>query len=178
VASRYAELLRLPALAMNYVLYPSYARAGGAVAAGRARAMIPRIGWIPVAAAVPMALAAPLVLPLFYGTPFRAAALPACVLLLGLSGGGIGGVISAFLSGAGRPGLNSAAIGAGLVVTVVLDLLLIPPFDVMGAAVASTVAYLTTTGVLLACFRLMTSAKRQAAGRAGEVAEPVAEVSK
>ena len=29
VASRYAELLRLPALAMNYVLYPDYARDGG-----------------------------------------------------------------------------------------------------------------------------------------------------
>jgi O-antigen/teichoic acid export membrane protein len=125
-----------------------------------------------------MAVAAPVVLPLFYGRPFRDAVLPACVLLLGLAGGGVSGVISAFLSGDGRPGLNSAAIGAGLVVTVVLDLLLIPPFGVLGAAVASTVAYLTTTGVLLACFRVVARQRSRAAGRTGAVAESVAEVTK
>jgi O-antigen/teichoic acid export membrane protein len=175
VASRYAELLRLPALAMNYVLYPDYARDGGEVAAARARAMIPRIGWVPAAAAVPMALAAPLVLPLFFGEPFRAAVLPACVLLIGLAGGGVIGVISAFLQGVGRPGLYSAAVAAGLPVTVALDLLLIPHFGVMGAAVASTAAYVTTTGVLVACFRAVTRAEGRAA-RAVGAAESKAEV--
>ena len=42
VASRYAELLRLPSLAMNYVLYPDYARDGGAVAADKAGRCCPR----------------------------------------------------------------------------------------------------------------------------------------
>ena len=175
VASRYAELLRLPSLAMNYVLYPDYARDGGAVAADKARAMLPRIGWIPAALAVPMALAAPLVLPLLYGPAFKEAVLPACVLLLGLAGGGVIGVISAFLQGVGRPGLNSAAIAAGLPVTLVLDLLLIPTFGVMGAAVASAAAYATTTGVLVACFRAVTRAEGRAARAVGAV-ESKAEV--
>lgn len=178
VASRYAELLRLPALAMNYVLYPSYARQGGTVAAAKARAMIPRIGWIPAAAAAPMALAAPVVLPLVYGSPFRASVVPAWILLLGLAGGGISGVISAFLSGDGRPGLNSAAIAAGLVATVALDLLLIPRFGVTGAAVASTVAYLTTAVVLVACFRVVTRRSKRTVGRPVEGARSVAEVNK
>jgi O-antigen/teichoic acid export membrane protein len=175
VASRYAELLRLPSLAMNYVLYPDYARDGGAVAADKARAMLPGIGWVPAALAVPMALAAPLVLPLFYGPAFKEAVLPACVLLIGLAGGGVVGVISAYLQGAGRPGLYSAAVGAGLPVTVALDLLLIPHFGVMGAAVASTAAYVTTTGVLVACFRVVTRAEGRAARAAGAV-ESKAEV--
>ncbi len=175
VASRYAELLRLPSLAMNYVLYPDYARDGGVVAADKARAMLPRIGWIPAALAVPMALAAPLVLPLFYGSAFKEAVLPACVLLIGLAGSGVIGVISAFLQGAGRPGLYSAAVGAGLPVTVVLDLLLIPHFGVIGAAVASTAAYATTTGVLVACFRAVTRAEEPAVRAPGAV-EPKAEV--
>jgi O-antigen/teichoic acid export membrane protein len=176
VASRYAELLRLPALAMNYVLYPTYARDGGAVAAAGVRRMLPRIGWIPAAVAVPMALAAPLVLPLFFGEPFRAAVVPAWILLVGLAGGGVTGVISAYLSGVNRPGLYSAALGAGLPVTVVLDLLLIPPFGVAGAAVASAVAYLVTTGVLLACFRVVA---RQPGpnGGTGESTESRAEVA-
>jgi O-antigen/teichoic acid export membrane protein len=178
VASRYAELLRLPALAMNYVLYPDYARDGGAVAAARARVMIPRIGWVPAAVAVPMALAAPLVLPLFFGQPFEAAVLPAWILLVGLAGGGVSGVISAFLSGVGRPGLYSAALAAGLPVTVLLDLLLIPPFGVPGAAAASAVAYLVTTGVLVACFRAVARSERATAGRAGAATESKEEVSK
>jgi O-antigen/teichoic acid export membrane protein len=175
VASRYAELLRLPSLAMNYVLYPDYARDGGTVAADKARAMLPRIGWIPAALAVPMALAAPLVLPLFYGPAFKEAVLPACVLLLGLVLAGVYGIISAYFSGVGRPGLNSVAVGAGLPVTVALDLLLIPHFGVMGAAVASTAAYATTTGVLVACFRAVTRAEGRAARAVGAV-ESKAEV--
>lgn len=163
VASRYAELVRLPSLAMNYVLYPSYARDGGALAADRARAMIRRIGWIPAAVAVPMALAGPLVLPLVFGPQFRAAAAPAAVLLGGLVLAGVSGIVSAYFSGIGRPGLTSMAIAAGLPVTVGLDLLLIPRFDVMGAAVASAVAYLATAGVLLACFRTVAWAGGRAA---------------
>jgi O-antigen/teichoic acid export membrane protein len=177
VASRYAELVRLPSLAMNYVLFPSYARDGGAVAADKARAMIRKIGWIPAAVAVPMALAGPIVLPLFFGPEFHAAALPAAVLLLGLVLAGVFGIVSAYLSGIGRPGLNSMAIAAGLPVTLVLDLLLIPPFGVTGAAAASAVAYLTTAAVLLASFRSVTRAN----SRAAEAEVPVpdeAEVSR
>jgi O-antigen/teichoic acid export membrane protein len=169
VASRYAELVRLPSLAMNYVLYPSYARAGGALAADRARAMIGRIGWIPAAVAVPMALAAPLVLPLVFGPQFRAAAAPAAVLLGGLVLAGVSGIVGAYFSGIGRPGLTSIAVAAGLPVTLGLDLLLIPPFGVMGAAAASAVAYLTTAGVLLACFRTVTRAAGRAAPAEAEV---------
>jgi Na+-driven multidrug efflux pump len=40
-------------------------------------------------------------------------------------------------------------MGAGLLVTVVLDFLLIPPFGANGAAIASAAAYLTTTLALL-----------------------------
>jgi O-antigen/teichoic acid export membrane protein len=175
VATRYAELLRLPALAMNYVLFPAYARAGGAVATERVRALLPRIGWVPAAVAVPMALAAPVVLPLFFGEPFSAAVVPAWVLLGGLAVGGIIGVIGAYLSGVGRPGLYSASLAAGLPVTVVLDLLLIPPFGVTGAAAASAVAYFVTTGVLLACYRAVARGQRGRAGPVGDDAESTAQ---
>jgi O-antigen/teichoic acid export membrane protein len=155
IASRYAELLRLPALAMNYVLYPAYAREGAA-AETNVRATLARAWWIPLAGAVPMALAAPVVLPLVYGDAFRAGVVPTWILLVGLAGGGITGVLTAFLSGNGRPGLASAAVGSGLVVTLALDLALIPPFGIKGAATASTVAYLTTAAALLLFFRAVT----------------------
>lgn len=153
IASRYAELLRLPSLALNYVLYPAYARAGGAVARADARRALARLGWVPAVAAVPMAALAPVVLSVVYGSEFHSAAVPACVLLVGLSTGALTGVITAFFSGAGRPGVNSAATGAGLVMTLALDLALIPRFGILGASAASTVAYLTTAAALLLCFR-------------------------
>jgi O-antigen/teichoic acid export membrane protein len=120
-----------------------------------------------------MALLAPVVLPLVYGSDFKASAGPACLLLAGLTGGVASGIVSAYLSGIGRPGLNSLAIGTGLVVTVVLDVLLIPRWHVMGAAAASTITYLTTTIALLVLFRRTsapTAGSQQRPARVLEVA--------
>ncbi len=152
VASKYAELLRLPGLAVNYVLYPSFARDGATDARTRTRALLPRTAGLNVLGAIPLALLATPLIPLVFGAQFTGAVHPALILLLGLLGEGVAGLIGAYLYGIGRPGLNSLAIGAGVVVTVVLDLLLIPRFGVAGAAVASTVAYLATDATLLTCF--------------------------
>jgi O-antigen/teichoic acid export membrane protein len=159
VASRIAELLRLPALAINYVLYPAYARLSRPAAVVEARTALRRTWWVPAALAVPVAAAAPVVLPLVYGPAFRAAIIPTWILLVGMAGGSVYGVLSAFLSGIGRPGLTSIAQAAGLVVTVALDLTLIPHLGITGAATASTFAYLTTAGVLFACFRMTTRSR-------------------
>jgi O-antigen/teichoic acid export membrane protein len=153
VASRYSELLRLPGLAMNYVLYPAYTALGPEKARASMVSALRRLGWVPVAVAVPMAAAAPLVLPTAFGSAFRPAVVPAWVLLFGLAGCGVSGILMAYLYASGRPGRVSGAQGLGLVVTVILDLALIPRFGTTGAAVASTVAYLTTTLALYGLFR-------------------------
>jgi O-antigen/teichoic acid export membrane protein len=153
VASRYSELLRLPGLAMNYVLYPAYTALGPDKARANTVAALRRLGWVPAAVAVPMAVVAPLVLPTAFGSEFRPAVVPAWVLLLGLSGCGISGILTAYLYASGRPGRVSGAQGLGLVVTVILDVLLIPRFGTTGAAVASTIAYLATTLLLYGFFR-------------------------
>jgi O-antigen/teichoic acid export membrane protein len=152
IASKYAELLRLPGLAVTYVLYPVFSRLGPAAATRRTRALILPVFGLTVAAAVPLAIGAH-VLPWIYGKSFTGAVHPTWILLGGLVGDGVAGLISAYLYGVRRPGMNSLAIAAGVVVTVVGDLLLIGPLGVMGAAVASALAYLTTTATLLVCFR-------------------------
>jgi O-antigen/teichoic acid export membrane protein len=152
VASKFAELLRLPSLSLFWVLYPRFAKDNASQAESRARRLIPRAGLLTAAGAVPLALAAGLVVPAVYGEAFRPAIVPAQIILLGLFAEGIAGVITAFLYGRGRPGLNSLVTGGGLVVTVVLDLLLIPPFGAVGAAWASAAAYLSTTGLLVIWF--------------------------
>jgi O-antigen/teichoic acid export membrane protein len=178
VASRYAELLRLPGLAVNYVLYPTYAGVDGKVAARDARRMLINLAWIPAAAALPLAAAAPILLPLVFGEAFRGAVVPTWILLFGLSAVGVTGIVSAFLYGAGRPGLNSLGLTSGLVVTVILDVLLIPRFEVVGAAVASCAAYLTTSLVLSLCFvKVARSYERPASSAPVPAMEPLTEVN-
>ena len=98
---------------------------------------------------VPLFLLAGPVLRLLYGAAFDSGVRPAQVLLVGMLLSGASGVASGYLYGRGRPGLNSLGLGLGLVATVALDLALIPPYGALGAAVASSVAYLLGDAVLV-----------------------------
>src|SRR5205807_1089222 len=84
--------------------------------APQARAMIPRLGLLSLAVAIPLAPAAAAFFPWIFGSAFQVAVLPAQILLVGLVAEGIGGIVTPYLYGEGRPGLNSLAMGAGLVV--------------------------------------------------------------
>jgi O-antigen/teichoic acid export membrane protein len=149
VASKFAELVRIPGMSVTYVLYPRFAKAGPLKAATWARKLLPRAALITGVTVVPLFLTAGFLIPTMYGSQFGSATLPAQIILAGLVTQGIGAVGTAFLYGVGRPGANSVAVGVGLVVTVVLDFLLIPRFHATGAAVASAVAYTVNSLVLL-----------------------------
>jgi len=76
-----------------------------------------------------------------YGPQFHPAVVPMLVLLPGIWFLGLGLVIQSDLAGRGRPGLSSAMAALAAGATVILDFALIPPFGVIGAAVASVTAY-------------------------------------
>ncbi len=151
VASKYAEMLRLPGLAITYVLYPRLAARDPKEAARAVVALLPRALVLTTLAALPLAAAVPL-LPYVYGHAFASAMLPACILLFGLIGEGVAGLVSAYLYAVGRPGANSLALGVSVVVTIVLDVTLIPRYHAVGAATASAVAYLTSSAALVVCY--------------------------
>jgi O-antigen/teichoic acid export membrane protein len=152
IASKFAELVKIFGMALTYVLYPRFARSGLKQAIADARKLIPRAALVTASAAALLWIACGFVIPAFYGSAFDGAVTPARIILLGLVMEGVAGVTTAFFYGVGRPGLNSFAMAGGLVATVVLDVLLIPPFEAIGAAVASAVAYTLGTMFLLAFF--------------------------
>ena len=156
VASKYAEIVRVVPIAANWVLYPRFARSEAAVARATSRRLIPRAGAVTATIALPLALLAGAVVPRLFGGAFQTAVLPAQILLIGLAAEGVSGVVTAFLYGRGHPGLNSLAAGTGLIVTLVLDVILIPRLGTVGAAIASSAAYLTTTAMLVAWYRHVT----------------------
>jgi O-antigen/teichoic acid export membrane protein len=175
IASKFAELLKILPMSLTYVLYPKYSGETRSVAAAHARSLLPKAGILVAAAAVPLWIASTYLLPLIYGERFRPAIEPAHILLIGLAAEGVAGVITAFLYGIGRPGLNSYAMGAGVLVTVVLDVFLIPRFGATGAAAASSAAYLTSTAALVAFFFRLARSDR--VGPHVAVAQPGVEVS-
>jgi O-antigen/teichoic acid export membrane protein len=148
VASKCAELMRLPATALSYVLYPRFTRATPAQAAGDARRLLHRATLATLATAPVLAALSIVTLPVLFGESFRPAIAPACILLIGLAVEGAAAVANGYLLGTGRPGAYSLGMGLGVVVTVALDLLLIPRHGAIGAAVASSIAYLSATGLL------------------------------
>jgi O-antigen/teichoic acid export membrane protein len=82
-----------------------------------------------------------------YGSAYRPAIVPMLILLPGIWWLGTGSVVTSDLRARDRPGLASAVSGAAVLVTVGLDLALIPPLGIIGAAIASVVAY-TVQGIL------------------------------
>ena len=171
IASKFAELLKVPGMALTYVLYPEYARVGARQATENARRLIPKAGLAIAAACVPLLLTAGFVIPGLYGSAFHAAVGPTRIIVLGLALEGVAGVITGYLYGTGRPGLNSWAMGAGLAATVVLDVILIPPLGATGAAVASAVAYLTSSLTLIWFFWTSGRSDARAAWSAGPLSE-------
>ncbi|WP_385909005.1 lipopolysaccharide biosynthesis protein [Terrabacter sp. GCM10028922] len=207
VASKLAELLRLPALALTWVTYPQFARRASSAAtststsmstddalpdergtadthgtqvsgpradrgaAGAARApasapteafatlqglpSLPKLLAMGVVLAAVIAASGFLVLPFLYGDGFESARWPAAWIAMGLLAEPAAGVASGFVLGTGRPGLNSLILGAGFVVTLALDIALIPVHGSNGAAWASAASYLVTDVLLVwAWFRL------------------------
>jgi Na+-driven multidrug efflux pump len=62
-------------------------------------------------------------------------------LLPGIVAFSVVNVLAAYLAGTGKPRLNLMVSSIALIVTVVLDLLLIPRLNIVGASIASTASY-------------------------------------
>ena len=153
VASKFAELMRLVPTAVNYVLYPRYAHLGRAKATAEARKVLPLVTALTVLMTPLLAVGTYIAIPILYGKAYHAAILPAEIIIIGLSIEGAAAVSSAYLLGLGRPGLNSVGMGVGAVITVTMDVILIPRWGAVGGAITSAVTYLTTTMVLVALTR-------------------------
>lgn len=145
IASKFAELMRLAPTALNYVLYPRFAQLGQVRAASTARSIFPRALALTLLLTPAVAVVALYGPHLLYGEAFAGAVGPAEIIILGLSIEGAAAVASAYLLGTGRPGLNSLGMGVGALLTVSLDVALIPRYGALGGAITSAVVYATTT---------------------------------
>jgi O-antigen/teichoic acid export membrane protein len=89
-----------------------------------------------------------ILIPVIFGEQFTASAVPFLLLLPGMIFVLVTKILSANLSGRGKPQYPAYTAAATLALTILLDIYLIPRMGVPGAALASTVSYLV--GAILA----------------------------
>jgi len=88
-----------------------------------------------------LALIAPPAIRLLFGTPFAASVWAVWLLLPGVVALAVAKVLSSYLLGRNKLKVDLLAAVAGLVVTIGLDLALIPRYGFIGASIASSIAY-------------------------------------
>jgi O-antigen/teichoic acid export membrane protein len=138
-----AELVIVIAQSFQTSVLPLVARdEGGESTLGTTTASLRHHGILAAAAIAGNAVFGTLVILFALGHGYRQALTPFLILLPAVWFLGTGAVVGGVLRGRGQPGAASALSGAAVIVTVVLDLALIPPFGITGAALASLCAYI------------------------------------
>ena len=93
-----------------------------------------------------------------FGSGMTPALLPLWLLLPGIVSLAPTRVIASYLSGIGKPIYTTYIAAGAVILTVVLDLLLIPPFGISGAAAASSIVYTCTAVASVVVFKFESGA--------------------
>ncbi len=110
------------------------------------------------------------VISIIYSSTFLAAYIPMLALLPGVVLLGGAKVLTNEIAGRGYPHYNSINAGFALLLTVILDLSLIPRYGVLGAAIASSIAYAAVFFAAIT-FYWIVSVKREVAPVLSELKE-------
>jgi O-antigen/teichoic acid export membrane protein len=141
IAVAWAELLFYLPGVLVLVQRPDLVRASASEAVRRTLRVC-RVGFmLSGAAAAVMLVTAPLLCVAVFGERFRGSIDDLRVLSLGAFGIVAFELLRNALTAQRKPMLGSAAVGVAFVLTVALDLLLIPRYGGLGAAIATTAAY-------------------------------------
>jgi O-antigen/teichoic acid export membrane protein len=137
VAQTVAEIVLIVPQSFGFVVMPMVAGGEG----HRAPAALRLVGSVTLVGVIGASVVGPALILIGFGEAFRPALVPFFLLLPGIWMLGYANICGSVLSGKKRPGSASVLAGGAALLTLVLDLILIPPFGAEGAAIASTVAY-------------------------------------
>jgi stage V sporulation protein B len=162
IATRVAEALLLGAQAGASLLFPRVAAQADRGATESTETLVRRTLIVVGAGALAMLVAGELLIRMVFGDEFATAAPAARILAVAMVPFAVHRLLAGDLRGRGRPGLGSASSALALAATIVLDLALIPPFGIVGAAIASLGAYLVASLAMVVFYVRTTgaSAKR------------------
>jgi O-antigen/teichoic acid export membrane protein len=114
-------------------------------------------------------------IPAVFGAAFSQAYLPAVALLPGMLAVGLWKVLNAYLFARGFDYAGTLTAGIGAAAGLALDLLLIPRFGIVGAAIAASIGYSVTLAIAVVAFYVRERRQRPGldAGTTDGEAEPI-----
>jgi O-antigen/teichoic acid export membrane protein len=143
--------------AVASVMFPYIAQSDQTASAERRFSKSVRMGLLVTAMVCGvMFILAPLGIPLLFGGEYRPAVPAAAVLTVAAAAWQYNRILRAGLKGLGHPVAGALAEGTALVFTVLLLLILLPRMGILGAAIASLVAYLASGLIVLLYVRQKT----------------------
>lgn len=152
IAVAIAELpWHLPSAAAT-VLFPWIADKKREDAASFTSYVLRNVLFVTIIIVLILGLCGRLVITLLFGAAFRESIILMYVLLPGILALGITRILGGHFQGSGRPELGTMMVAFSFVETVILDIILIPRMGVLGAAIASSIAYMTSALVGLFIF--------------------------
>lgn len=158
VATAMAETLTYGAVGFALVLFPQVSSVERKEADRIAPVVCRNAVFMTLVGAVVMFVVSRQLILFVFGSGMTTALQPLWLLLPGIVSLAAARVISSYLSGIGKP-IYTTYIAAGAVfLTVVLDLLLIPPYGINGAAAASSIVYTCTAVASVWIFKLESGA--------------------
>jgi len=100
-------------------------------------------------------------IPLLYGNAFFPSVNPLMILLPGMVALTVLQILHGDLAGRGRPEITLYVFSCALALNIILNIILIPIFGINGAALASTISYITGSFILSCLYSKKTDVKLQ-----------------
>ena len=138
--------------AVATVLLPRLTAAGPEEAARTTPLVCRSTLFVSALSALGLAAVSPWLVEGLFGSDFKDALAPLLWLLPGTVALAGSKILASYLLSRGQPLINSGVTVVALAVTLAADFVLIPPFGLTGAAIASSLAYLTHFGLSLVAY--------------------------
>jgi O-antigen/teichoic acid export membrane protein len=111
-----------------------------------------QIGLYAISAGIAGYLLSIYLVPILFGEEFRESVQCIGFLLIGVVPFCLSMAVSGYFAGTGRVRINLYSAILGFIVCMAADLLLIPSYGILGAAIASSISYISTVTFLLVKF--------------------------
>jgi stage V sporulation protein B len=158
IAVRAAEALAQVGSAAGSLIFPEVARQTAAIETALTERAVRATSVLIAASGLALGVLAEPFLAIAFGPGFTDGSLALRILLVAMLPLAVARILAGDLKGRGRPGTVSLAMGLAAIVTIGLDLALIPRFGIAGAAAASALAYSLSAAVLVIAFVRVTGA--------------------
>jgi O-antigen/teichoic acid export membrane protein len=153
LALHFTELVLEVPQAIGLVLYPRLASLAEEEIHRLTAQTCRRTLMVTVPAAVAMALVGPWMITLWYGVPYAPAGAPLPWAAVGVAMMAIFVIVTRDFTSRGKQRVNTAAGILALVVNIALNLTMIPRYGIVGAAMATAIAYTGACVILIGFFR-------------------------